>query len=300
MRFPRLGRVFPLVGLAVILSLFTVVYYPVAIDFSVFNPLWNGYDKLTKLVNATLICESLEDNLPGKPKGYMLILIPYKSLVKDDVRALVDFVKGGGVLLLMDDFGYGNEVLEVFNAPVRFMEGILTDPIFYYKSTRIVRVRNFMGSLTGLNETFFNYASALKILDRERVRVLALSGPFSFLDEDFDGVYDPGEPYGPFPVIVEFNYGLGRVIVISDPSVAINVMLNYGDNAELFKRLCGGYRVLLDQTYTPRNLHVYLKEVVYAGLSFISWKPILTPLTIIVVVSVSLIISRRMRGKGVG
>ena len=289
------GKLFPIVGLVVLVFLFIIAYYPIAVDFNVFNPFWNGYDFLAKALNATLVCNRLNGHLPSNPKGCLLILVPYKPLSRSDLSALLGFVRGGGVLLLMDDFGYGNMVLEAMNAPVRFADGVLVDPLFYYKSTRIVRVKDFMGYLTGLNETYFNYGTVLRVLDGDKVRVLALSSPFSFLDRNFDGVYEPGEPYGPFPVVAEFKYGKGKVIVVSDPSVGINVMLKYGDNLEFFKRVCAGFRVFLDQTYTPRNLHVYLKEVVYAGLSFISWKPILTPLTIIVVVSVSLIISRKMR-----
>ena len=287
------GRYVNILLLGLIVTLLIIVYYPVAIDFNVYNPFWNGYDKLTRILNATLVNGDYDTILPVKPEGYMLILIPYKPLTVDDLNAILRFVGNGGVLLLMDDFGYGNMVLEAMNAPLRFKRGVLIDPLYYYKCTRIVRIRSFYGVLTGLSEVYLNYASVLEVRDESRVRVLALSSYFSFLDEDFDGVYDPGELYGPLVVAAEFSYGRGRVIVISDPSIGINIMLDYGDNLKLLLKLCSGFNILVDQKYTPKNLHTLAKESVISILSLISRKPILTPLILIVAVSISYLIGRR-------
>lgn len=288
-----IGKYVNILILGFIVTLLIIIYYPVAIDFNVYNPFWNGYERLAKILNATLVYGDYNTILPTKSKGYMLILIPYKPITVDDLNAILRFVSNGGVLLLMDDFGYGNMVLEAMNAPLRFKRGVLVDPLYYYKCTRIVRIRSFHSILTGLSEVYLNYASVLEVRDESRVRVLALSSYFSFLDEDFDGVRDPNELYGPLVVAAEFDYGGGRVVVISDPSIGINVMLDYGDNLKLILKLCSGFNVLIDQKYTPRNLHTLVKENAISILSLISKKPILTPLILIVAMSIPYLIGRR-------
>lgn len=288
MRF--LGSNSVLIALAIVLTVVIIVlYYPLTLDFNVYNPFWNGYEILSEKLNAKLVLE--EFKTPTPPQNYVLILIPYERFSSEELSNIVKFVREGGILVLMDDYGYGNEVLEKFNADVRFMEGMLVDPIFYYKNSRLPVIRRFEFYLTGLEKIYFNHASALNVTDN--VKVLGWSSLFSYLDENFNGVYDSGEPKGPFPVIVEFSYGRGKVIVISDPSIGINSMINLGDNLVFFEKICEGRSVVIDQSHIPVNTHFILKAEFTSVLNYVSKKPILTIFILLMSLGLAFIVLRR-------
>ncbi len=272
-----------------IASLLLITYYPLTIDFNIYNPFWNGYEVLVKELNATVITRSF--TLPKNPNGYVLILVPYVKPSIEVLSSIKDFVRRGGTLLLMDDYGFGNSVLEYLEAPVRFTGYPLIDPLFHYKSVKLPKIMGFMGILSGLREMYFNYATALNI--SSGVHVYALSSSFSFLDLNFNGAYDEGEPKGPFPVIVGFRYGNGRVIVVSDPSIGINVMIGLGDNLEFFRRICSSFKVIVDQTLIPSNIHFILKSMIMAFTTYILDQPFLSILIVAVIMGLAFSILRR-------
>jgi hypothetical protein len=168
------------------------------------------------------------------------------------------------MLILADNFGSGNSLLELMGLPIRFDGRLLTDTLFYTKQPTFPTVVDLPQSdlSNGVNELAMNYATALNITNDNSVRILATSTPFSFLDTNQNGVRDPGEPSGPFPVLAEQGVGKGSVIVFASPASFTNGMLNMADNSILLQNIvktAAEGSLFLDQThltpspFTPAN-----------------------------------------------
>jgi len=203
----------------------------------------------------------------------------------------------GGVLLLMDDFGHGNQVLERMRAPVSLLGvGVLVDTIFHYRNSRLPVVEDLADdpATAGVGKLVLNYASALVV--REGADVLARSSLFSYLDLDLDGLWDPDEPHGPLPVAARFRYGLGVVYVVADPSIAINAMLGLGGNAKFIENVVGGRRVLVDQRHLAMNLHAELRSGLMAFVEA-ALSPEFRPVTAAIISAAAITILIRAGGR---
>lgn len=248
-----------LASLSLILSL--IVLVNPLIDFSVANESWNGYSEVSELLNASYIESSLDELSIYSPGSSIVILISYREYSASELYVISKFISDGGIALILDDFGYGNQVLEFLEAPVRINKsGMLIDPLFKYRSGKLPRVSDFYGELSILNlsSIVLNYATKIDI-EGDGVSVLAESSSFSYFDMNFNGRYDDGEPIGPFPVMVKFRYGKGVVYVLSDPSAFINSMLVIGDNKRLIMGLVGERQVIIDQSHLNVNLHYVIR-----------------------------------------
>lgn len=112
-------KALPLMILVIVLALAVIVwFYPPTGDFSVDNPSWNGISTFSNLAKATSL-SSLTD-LPSTAKGTALILVPYEPFSQSEIAQLQAYVSNGGTLVLMDDYGYGNQVLGGLGLNMRF------------------------------------------------------------------------------------------------------------------------------------------------------------------------------------
>ncbi len=217
-------------------------------DFSLDNPYWNGMSSAA----AGLGISALPPGVEPDPAGDVLLIAgPDMPFSQGRVSEVASFLESGGVVVLMDDFGEGNSLLEGLGAPVRINGSPLLDPLFMEKSRHYPRVSAPGGSdADGGVEVTMDYASALEIVPgagQHGVRVLLESSAFSYLDADGDGEHDAGEPQGPLPVAAEVPYGKGRLVVVSDSSILINSVCGIsGGNAEFVRAIAGaGKRAIL-------------------------------------------------------
>jgi hypothetical protein len=163
------------------------------------------------------------------------------------------FVEGGGRLVLMDDYGYGNRILTHMGVGITFSAQPLLDPLFCYQNQQMPRITDFSSQVQerGISVVTLDRATALSNVDASQV--IAWSSPTSFLDLDNDGSWQEGEPEGPFPVAAEFRLGSGTVDVVSCPGMMINSLYQKDDNL-LFLKYCAGYeagteRILVDSSH---------------------------------------------------
>jgi len=242
------------VALAMTALLAVVVWrYPSPGDFLSDNPSWNGMSDFIEEFHARPI-KSLRD-LPPAPADTMLIVVPYERFAQDELASLDSFLRRGGTLLLMDDYGYGNEVLSYLGAPVRFSGQPLLDPLYTYRNEQFPRVQNVDASVQDLADLALNHATALADVPAEAT--LVTSSSFSFLDLDGNGNWDPDDSRGPFPVAARQRVGDGSLVVVADPSIVINSM-NVGGNYAFIKVMQGERQVLVDESHLPRDQSVDL------------------------------------------
>jgi len=248
----ELRRFLVILTTALVLILIIVIwYFPSNEDFRTENPFWNGAKDIASLNPASPLT-SLSD-LPSPSRGTVLILIPYLDFTTTELEQLNSFVSTGGTLILADDYGFGNQVLEHLKLGARFSGQLLLDPLFNHKNKRFPRITHLTStSVTGNTESLvFNHATCLT--DIEDDNVLALSSSFSFLDLDDDQTWDWNESTGPFPVISRHNLGDGQLILISDPSIFINSMEELESNYSLIQNVAAitTSKLLIDQSHLP-------------------------------------------------
>ncbi len=263
----KASRILLLMAAIVLASIIIVAAYPSTTDFSIYNPWWNGYSEMRRVLGAHVIEFSLEDFLRTTSTNITLITVPYTRFSAGELEALKTFVSKGGRLVVMDDFGYGNQVLEYLGVQARFTnDSMLADPVFNYRNCRLPIVRNV--DYPNVSEVVLNHASTILLM--EVARIIANSSSYSYLDANFNGVWDEGESVGPFPVAVELDYGNGSIVLVSDPSIGINGMIGMGDNLEFIKSITGGRRVVIDESHVPGSMHDEVKKTVFTVRSMLS------------------------------
>ena len=260
--------------LTVVLMLILAIlvwFFPSHEDFRTENPFWNG----TKEISSGYPISPLESlsNLPSSPQGSTLILIPYLQFNRAELEALDSFITRGGILILADDYGYGNQILEYLGLKARFSGQALLDPLSNYKNERFPQISYLKSSYvtSNIDNLIFNHATCLT--DIEATDVLALSSSFSFLDLNGNREWQEGEPTGPLPVISHHNLGNGEIILVSDPSLFINSMETMASNDKFIQNMAAITKSnrLIDQSHLPpSNLHQTTNLLAYIRGLFIT------------------------------
>lgn len=241
--------------IVLVVSMLSVYFFPSQEDFMVSNTLWNGMKSFAGEIGATVI-DSL-DEMADASETATLILVPYLEFSDDDLATITGFVRDGGRLLLMDDYGRGNDVLAHLGVNVRFTGKLLVDPIFHYRNLRLPEIVDFADEVSsaGVEMILMNHATSLA--NTLESSVLARSSESSYLDVDENGVRGEDESVGPFPVVVRYPYGSGEVVVIADPSIVINSVVGKADNTIFLAYLAGGWgegnEVLVTTSHLPKS-----------------------------------------------
>lgn len=242
---------FASVVLILTISLLSIWFYPSIQDFTASNKMWNGINNFSSEFSADNI-DSL-DALSDLSEKDVLVAIPYLDYSDEEMAQVKQFVDTGGTLLLMDDYGYGNNILDYLGVSARFSGKPLLDPLFNDKNQNMPRIIDFAPRLneSDIDVITFNHATTLTNV-REST-VIAWSSSASFLDMNENRVLDQGEPEGPFVVAAEFRFGKGRLALVSDPSIIINTMGGRDDNYDFIRYLTRHIgeqgRILVDSSH---------------------------------------------------
>ncbi len=238
-------------------------------DFNPMNPFWNGLSKASEALRFSMVEDlrrmSVYAGL-GEAHGLaLLVLAPSTPFTREEAEAVKGFLMGGGLLILADDFGTGNELLTILGLDLKLNGSLLLDPLFKLKSRRLPEIIQATG--VGGEGLTLNYAT---VITGSGFRSLATSSSFSFLDLNSNLEWDPGEPRGPFTVAAEAGYGAGRIIVVSDPRFMINSMFEVGGNARFAGHLLMGRRPLLDTSHWRPSPLSKAKEILATAFYLIS------------------------------
>jgi hypothetical protein len=240
--------------LIIIISMLTLVwFFPVNGDFRVENPSWNGLSTLNS--KDRLVAVRSFDNLTANQKGTTLLLVPYEPFSNVELSQLKDYVSNGGTLVVLDDYGFGNQVLSDIGLKIRFTGESMLDPLYGYKDKWMPKITDLSNSTIAANVTsiVLNHASSLN--NTSDSTVVAYSSAFSFLDINSDGLSNNNEPNGPFPVIANNSVGQGMVVAVADPSLMINGMLALDNNLQLLNNVINIQgvvsKIFVDQSHLP-------------------------------------------------
>jgi len=269
------------------LLLLLVWFVPLDDDFRTGNPSWNGSQYICAHHEAIPV-DSLAD-LPDSPQHSTLILIPYLDFTPAELDTLHHFVIHGGTLILADDYGYGNQVLERLGLAARFSGQSLLDPILHYKNKWLPRITRFYpGTVTsGIDSIVLNHATTIDNL--ETGAAIALSSSFSFLDRNGNSIRDDDEPNGPLPVISRHHLGSGRVFLVTDPSIFINSMETVADNNAFLQTIASSAvsGLYIDQSHLPPSNLYHMKSLLIKTRDFFT-SPVITVELIIMILLLTL------------
>ena len=224
--------------LALTVSIVWAANSPIDDPYSALNTAWNGTSGLAGRGFLT-VNEDLTGRLSSTNATEVMLLGPTRRFTSSEASSIANFVRRGGLLVITDNFGSSNSLLELLELPVRFDGRLLIDPLFYQKQPLFPVISDFVPSefSTGVVTLLLNYATALNVTTGGPVAVLARSSPFSFLDLNRNGEKNPGEPSGAFPVLAELPLGEGTIILFTSPASFTNGLIDEANNGALIQNI---------------------------------------------------------------
>ncbi len=265
-----------------------ILVFPPLDDLWLENPFWNGLSNVYSRLHPVRLRDLTSLRSVVEPSVCTVLMLgPSRPFTAREVEAVRAFLVSGGRVVLADDFGTGNSLLQGLDLEVRFSGLLLLDPLFKNKNSHMPRVSNVSSSryTDGVEGLTLNYPTVLN--HTKTVLVLAWSTPFSYL------AAAPSRPSndsvaGPFPVVAEVTVREGSLILISDSSLFINSMLDQGGNMALLRGVAGG-TVYLDEAHSMSSrlakVKMFMAEV-QSLLRMMEIRYTLTGLLVLVVVKV--------------
>ncbi|HII98423.1 MAG TPA: DUF4350 domain-containing protein [Methanoregula sp.] len=220
------------------------------LEFSQYNTNWNGTSQFFSGLDRhhTVMVTKSTQLEPYRGEALLLILAPYRMPDDEEITAYQKFLDKGNTLLLADDFGTGSAILKQIGSRITITRGNLSSVDRQYADpyTVVVYRRG--------NSTLFSHCNTL-ITNRpaavEGGDAVMTTSVLSWVDLDGDRRLRAPEAMGQYTVIAQEDISRGRIIVISDPSIFINTMLEPdqpGDNLACIQDLIRSNRtVLVDQ-----------------------------------------------------
>ena len=213
-----------------VFAITVTLYYPPVADMVVGNPYWNGLSEMYDEIEPIQV-EDIEDYwFIDASNSTLFIIGPSRDFRVEGIEAVREFLESGGTVVLADDFGTGNQLLEGLGLETRFSGELLVDPLFFDTVPECPRLLNFTYSDVG--DVVMNYGTTL--LGSIDFHIHESSSPVSYYNNS-DGVTT-----GPFPVLGHLHSGAGDLILLSDSSVFLNTMLGKAGNRGLLLSLVRG------------------------------------------------------------
>ncbi|MCU4741562.1 DUF4350 domain-containing protein [Natronoglomus mannanivorans] len=238
------------VGLAVVLAVGVVATTSTA-AFNPYNPSWDGSSDLRdQLENET----GVESDLLRETTRYeevdaegttVFVVAPEASYSEADAASVREFVEDGGRLVVFENVGdAGNDLLADVGAEARVDGRILRDEYHHANGPTMPIATGVQehSLTTDVEQLTLNYATAV---EPNTASVLVTTSSLATLG-------DSAHPLDAtaYPVATAEGVGAGTVVVVGDPSLTINAMIDQPDNADFLRDLyVDSDRVLLDVTH---------------------------------------------------
>jgi hypothetical protein len=179
-----------------------------------------------------------------------VVLSPDDGYDPEEADRVRSFVEAGGTLVVAEDYGpHGNDLLSAVGADARVDGRPVRDERTNYRSPALPVATNVTNAsrVGGAEQLTLNHGTAVR---PNGAAVLVATSEFAYLDADGDGTLDDDEALRSYPVATVEALGDGRVVVVGDPSLFINAMLDRPGNAAFVRGLFEDERsVLLDYSH---------------------------------------------------
>ncbi len=239
-------------ALSIIILITLTASYLEVDDFMLDNPFWNGLSEVNNLLKPRALYSYSELPMSGYNMT-LLIIGPEKNFTYSEAEAVAGFINRGGRVILADESGFGNSLLERLNLSVRIYGGLLVDPLFKERNEKLPRARYLSSNYVG--EVVLNYASVIEGCSNP----LLSTSSYSYIDENLNDEWDEGEDKGPFTVGCSVKIGEGELIIFSDSSLFINSMIGKGLNKKLLLNIVEDRNVLIDHSHWTQTIFTIIR-----------------------------------------
>ena len=258
-------------AVSLILILSTAYYWPVQEEYHPLNREWNGCSKAVNAAPKSTLVFSYSEALPEHT--LLAIVGPGLDFSQKEAAYVRTFLESGGTVLLADDSGTGNRLLGILAIPARFSSELLDDLLYYSKRPDFPLITDFSASPLTDNVTtvLMNRPSYLRVENSSVVVVMASSSSFSFVVENGGGHSGANETLQSYPVMAAVRIGEGLLVLVSDPSVFVNEMIDLYDNMRLFQNMLriGGGLMAFDVAHIARAPLTDLRTQFRSGIDSI-------------------------------
>jgi len=219
--------------------------------FGTYNPDWDGTADLRTeaddRTDLTIVQEPARYDSLDANGTIAFVLAPNERYNDTEAARLARFAENGGTLVVAGDVGpHGNALLADLGTEARFAGALLRDEEHHYR-TPAMPVADETRShryTTGVDRLTLNHGTAIEPDD---ATPLVNTSSLAYLDRNGNEDLDDTESLEHYPVVTIEEYGDGRVIVVGDPSIFINTMLDRPDNRAFLTALLAAHdRTVLD------------------------------------------------------
>ena len=222
------------------------------IEFSRYNGDWTGTSGLFADLDARGARDLVSyDDLAGRNDTLFLIIAPNSSFPAGEAAALRRFLEDGNTVVIADETGVANDLLERLGSSIRIQPGDIssTEMEFFDYWSVIVYPRHDDPLLANVSAITLNRPSAVNG-GESLVRTTLLSWD----DTNANYHLDANETLSSFSILAREPVGRGTLYVFSDPSIFVNGMRQArltSDNAVFTKNLLSLQSgILVDQSHS--------------------------------------------------
>lgn len=212
--------------------------------FGAFNPSWEGTSDLRTTADAAgsepVIVQNATTYEEYGEGDVAFVLAPIDGYDDADAARVRAFVERGGTLVVADRDGEAaRALLAAVGADARPNGTLLRDDRNHHRHPALPIADNVSDHelVAGVESVTLNYGSAV---EPDGATVLVTTSEFAYLDSDGSGDVSDDEELGAHPVVTVEDVGEGRVVVVGDASVFINVMQDDRGNRAFATALVDG------------------------------------------------------------
>ncbi|MEM4483980.1 MAG: DUF4350 domain-containing protein [Candidatus Methanomethylicia archaeon] len=265
--------------IALIIWFSMMALIPSVDPYSLDNPFWNGLSLASKELKLNYINVNGLNGLGSD--SIVFIVGPIRPPLESELEIMKDYVYGGGFIIIMDEYGYMNDLIKFLGLNANVSGFLLRDPLYYWRSSTLPIVNAYIGNST--LKIYLNYASTINHIGG---KTIASSSYFSYLDLNNNGIHEDNEPTGKMDVAVLYNVGGGRILIISDSDILINSMINQGDNLNFVKSFIPSqYRVYLLEDFIAIGPYTTMRRNLLSIYTLLFHSSIKYPFTIFLILS---------------
>lgn len=194
-------------------------------EFSRYNPGWDGTSQFFDLQDRHFpnTVNNLSQ-LSNMNNSCLLIIAPEEQYSSNQTEYYRKFLLAGNTIILADDFGTGNSLLKGIGSHISILPGTLSSFDRAMNDSYLV-----VTNPEDIDHPMIANVSNL-VLDKSATLIggepLISSSLFSWIDSDGNHQITNREILGKYSVMAHEKIGDGEIIVLSDPSVFINSMIN--------------------------------------------------------------------------
>lgn len=220
-----------LIFTAFVSSISVLVNMPSTSPYSPFNTGSNGYSKFLSITSSRI---NFVKDLKGLDQR-ILVIIPLKSDPGITIYQLIeDLLKQGAVVVVLDEEGYSNNLLEYLKIKARVERIKILDEVSKIRSREYPLVEL---SLDGNLLRIATYRPSYIVADEGNMISVAKTSKYAYADLDNNGYYTVGELMGEYVVACSWNIEKGVLWLIADLDIFTNDLIGIGDNLEFLSKL---------------------------------------------------------------